>query len=144
MNIIEQAIELLESQISEELKEYVTSSESAETIFKLKLATKEREEFHVMFLDTKHGIIKTECLAIGTIDSASVYPREIARDALLCNAKAVILSHNHPSGDLNPSNADKEITGRIKQALDLFDIRLLDHIIVARKHTFSFANNGLI
>jgi DNA repair protein RadC len=80
----------------------------------------------------------------GTLDSASVYPREVVKLALHHNAAAIILAHNHPSGVCEPSQADKHITGRLKQALGLFDIRVLDHFIVGDGEPYSFAEHGLI
>ena len=80
----------------------------------------------------------------GTIDSASVYPREVVKEALRLNAAAVILSHNHPSGSPEPSQADKALTQRLKEALGLMEVRTLDHIIVAGAETVSFAEHGLI
>ena len=110
----------------------------------MKLSAEEREHFMVLFLDTRHRLIADEILFSGTIDGASVYPREVAKRALELNAAAVIFSHNHPSGDPEPSNADKMITQRLKSALDTLDIRSLDHIIVAGINTVSFAERGLM
>jgi len=96
----------------------------------LKLSGQEREVFAVLFLTTKHRLIGYEELFYGTIDGASVYPREVVKRALTLNAAAVIIAHNHPSGDATPSQADKKITIRLKDALALVDIRLLDHFVV--------------
>ena len=103
----------------------------------------EREHFVVLFLDSQHGVIETERLFSGTIDGAAVYPREIAKAALRRNAAAVILAHNHPSGLAEPSSADKRITDRIKAAMGLLDIRVLDHIIVG-DGCYSFAERGVL
>ncbi len=81
---------------------------------------------------------------LGTIDSSAVYPREIAKAALKHNAAALIIAHNHPSGDMTPSNADKQITTRIVDSMGLLDIRVLDHFIVGNDSPYSFAENGLL
>ncbi|HAS8160916.1 TPA: DNA repair protein RadC, partial [Vibrio vulnificus] len=103
----------------------------------------EREVFAVMFLDNQHRLIAFEELFFGTIDSASVYPREVLKAALKINAAALIFAHNHPSGDATPSQADKQITQRLKEALALVDIRVLDHIVVGDS-AISFAERGLL
>ncbi|MEZ8076857.1 DNA repair protein RadC, partial [Vibrio sp. FF112] len=103
----------------------------------------EREVFAVMFLDNQHHLISFEELFFGTIDSASVYPREVVKAALKTNAAAVIFAHNHPSGDATPSQADKRITQRLKDALALVDIRVLDHIVIGDS-AVSFAERGLL
>ncbi|MEX7575511.1 RadC family protein [Pseudomonas aeruginosa] len=109
-----------------------------------KLAGFEHEVFAVLFLDTQHRLIEYSELFRGTIDSASVYPREVLKEALRLNAAAVIISHNHPSGNPEPSEADKTLTQRLREALALVDVRTLDHIIVAGGSTISFAERGLI
>lgn len=102
------------------------------------------EVFACLFLDNQHRVIKLEELFRGTIDSASVYPREIAKRVLHHNAAAVIFAHNHPSGISEPSQADRHITDKLKQALALFDIRVLDHFIIGDGPPYSFAEHGLI
>jgi DNA repair protein RadC len=97
-----------------------------------------------MFLDNRHFLIAFEQMFRGTIDGTSVYPREVMKDALRHNAAAVILAHNHPSGDPNPSESDERITSRIKTALELVDIRLLDHIVVGKDKCISLAERGKI
>ena len=109
-----------------------------------KLAGLECEVFAVLFLDTRHRLVEYTEMFRGTIDSASVYPREVVKEALRLNAAAVILSHNHPSGDPEPSAADRALTQRLKDALALVDVRTLDHVIVAGASTASFAERGLI
>lgn len=99
--------------------------------------------FCVAFLDTRHGVIKFEEMFRGTIDGASVYPREVVKAALACNASAVIFAHNHPSGVSEPSLADQAITRRLKDALELVDIRVLDHLVIGTEIT-SFAERGLL
>ncbi|HBA65879.1 MAG TPA: hypothetical protein DCZ48_06835 [Methylococcaceae bacterium] len=102
------------------------------------------EVFACLFLDNQHRVLKLEELFRGTIDSASVYPREVAKAALQHNAAAVIFAHNHPSGICEPSQADRHITDKLKQALALFDIRVLDHFIIGDGLPYSFAEHGLI
>ena len=119
-----------------------TDPKTSEAFFQDKLAGLEREVFAVAFLDTRHRLIEYAELFQGTIDGAEVHPREVVRMALRCNAAAAILSHNHPSGDVTPSAADKAVTARLKQALALVDIRLLDHLIVGGQQTLSMASKG--
>ena len=102
------------------------------------------EVFCCLFLDTRHRLICYEELFQGTIDGASVHPREVVRRALHHNAAAVILAHNHPSGVAEPSDADQRITRRLKQALQLMDIRVLDHLVVGDRTAMSFAEHGLL
>jgi DNA repair protein RadC len=102
------------------------------------------EVFGCLFLDNQHRVIQFEELFRGTIDGANVYPREVVKKALAFNAAAVIFAHNHPSGVAEPSEADKHITIRLKQALNLIDIRVLDHFIVGDGEAYSFAEHGLI
>ena len=102
------------------------------------------EVFACLFLDNRHRVIKFEELFRGTIDAASVYPREVVKQALACNAAAVILAHNHPSGVAEPSNADRSLTRRLMDALALVDVRLLDHFVVGDGEPVSFAERGLI
>lgn len=103
-----------------------------------------REVFCCLFLDSQHALIRCEDLFWGTLDGAAVYPREVVRRALSLQAAAVIFAHNHPSGVAQPSQADRRITERLQAALALVDIRVLDHIIVARGDQFSFAEDGLL
>ncbi len=104
----------------------------------------EREVFGVMFLDNRHRLIALEEMFLGTIDGASVHPREVVKRALKLNAAAVILAHNHLSGVAEPSQADELITARIRDALALVDIRVLDHLVVGGTTVTSFAERGLI
>ena len=109
-----------------------------------KLAGFEHEVFAVLFLDTQHRLIEYVEMFHGTIDSTSVYPREVVKAAIRLNAAGVVVSHNHPSGDPEPSGADKALTQRLKDALALVDVRVLDHVIVAGSRTVSFAQCGLL
>jgi DNA repair protein RadC len=102
------------------------------------------EVFACLFLDNQHRVIQFEELFIGTLDSASVYPREVIKRALQHNAAAVIFAHNHPSGVVEPSPADKQLTIKLKQALALLDISVLDHFIIGDGQPYSFAEHGLL
>jgi len=104
----------------------------------------EHEVFCCLYLDKRHRLIQFEELFRGTIDGASVHPREIVKLALQKNAAAVIVAHNHPSGIAEPSHADEMITQRVKEALSLVDIRLLDHIIVGDGISVSLAERGIL
>jgi DNA repair protein RadC len=112
--------------------------------FRDKLGNQEREVFAAVMLDTRHRLIEYVELFFGTIDGAEVHPREVARCALRLNAAAVIVAHNHPSGEVTPSSADRAVTARLKQALALLDIRLLDHVIVGGSESLSLARQGLL
>lgn len=131
---------------SEQLQEAeVFSSASATRQFlRAQLRAEVREVFAVLYLDNQHRMLCYEPLFYGTIDGAAVYPREIVRRAIELHAAAVILAHNHPSGVAEPSDADTRITLRIREALALLDIRLLDHCVVAGPEVVSMAERGLI
>ena len=108
------------------------------------LAELEHEVFAVLFLDNRHRVICFDEMFTGTIDGASVHPREVVKRALRHNAAAVILAHNHPSGIPEPSRADISLTRRLTDALALVDVRVLDHIVVGGTETASFAERGLL
>jgi DNA repair protein RadC len=110
----------------------------------IKLGALEHELFAVLLLDTRHRLIEYVELFRGTIDGASVHPREVVKLALARNAAALVLAHPHPSGAAEPSQADELVTRRLREALALVDIRVLDHIIVAGGEAISFAERGLI
>jgi DNA repair protein RadC len=117
---------------------------STRQFLKHKLRDYDREVFACVFLDNQHRVITYEELFFGTIDSASVHPREVVKRALTHNAAAVILAHNHPSGVSEPSQSDQRITDRLKAALALIDTRVLDHMVVGDGEVTSFAELGLI
>lgn len=119
-----------------------TAPEQVKNFCRLHLGHLEHEAFGVLFLNNHHQLIEFKKLFRGTINAASVYPREVAKDALLCNAAALILTHNHPSGGCSPSDADRYITKKLIEAMSLFDIKILDHIIVSHRSTASFAELG--
>lgn len=120
----------------------VASPADSRRYFSARLGHRRRESFACLYLDTRHRPIDFQVLFEGTIDSAAVYPREILRHCLERDASAVIVGHNHPSGDPAPSHADVAITGRLKEALGLLEIRLLDHLIVAGRQCYSMAEHG--
>lgn len=120
-----------------------TSPGASKEFLCAKLAGLECEVFAVLFLDTQHRLIEYVEMFRGTIDGAPVYPREVVKEALRLNAAAVVLAHNHPSGSATPSSADKALTRRLREALNLMDIRMLDHIVVAGCTAVSMAEKGL-
>jgi DNA repair protein RadC len=109
-----------------------------------RLRDRPHEVFCCLFLDNRHRVLAFDELFRGTIDSTTVYPREVVKQALARNAAAVILAHNHPSGVAEPSDADRLITRRIRDALDLVDIRLLDHFVIGDGGCVSLAGRGLL
>lgn len=124
--------------------EKLTKPDDAAEFLRLSLANEKNEHFGVLFLTNKHQVICFERLFSGTIDGAAVYPRVVVQRALACNASAVIFAHNHPSDNCEPSEADRTITQRLKEALTLVDIRVLDHFIVSRSSWVSLAERGCI
>lgn len=111
---------------------------------KLQLQGHQNEHFAALYMDTKHRMMAYEVLFTGTVDGAEVHPRVIAQRALHHNAAAVVIAHNHPSGDPDPSTADRAITAKIKQTLSLVDVRLLDHFIIGQGDPVSMAARGLL
>lgn len=143
---LQACIEMTKRYLAEELKlsREFTNPDTARLYLQTELEMREREIFMVLFLDNQHRLIKQEEMFLGTINSAGVYPREIIKTALYCNAAALILAHNHPSGIANPSQADKNITSKIQQAAELMEIRVLDHFIIGKGCYFSFSEEGLL
>lgn len=140
---IKRALTLLDRHLRETGVAF-TSTQAARDWLKLKMAGLEREEFMVLYLNQQNQLIAHETLFAGSIGSTEVHPREVVKRALYFNAAAVILAHNHPSGDITPSQADKTITQRLVQALQLVDIRVPDHLIVGGTQILSFAEHGLL
>ena len=114
------------------------------TFLRLRLAERKNEVFGCLFLDNRHRILEVSELFQGTIDGASVHPRVVVQKALGFNAAAIIFFHNHPSGVAEPSRADEAITQRLKEALALIDVRVIDHFVVTAGEFVSFAERGLI
>ena len=140
---IREALTLLACQLREPGAAF-TSSNSVRDWLRLQLASLEREEFTALFLDNQHRLIAHETLFTGTISHTEVHPREVVKRALYFNAAAVIFAHNHPSGEVTQSQADKAITQRLLHALMLEEIRVLDHLIVGGTQILSFAEHGLL
>lgn len=140
------SLELARRHYGAALRAGISLSSRADTRRFLNAQLRDRpyEVFCCLHLDNRHRLIAFEELFRGTIDGASVHPREVLRQALAHNAAAVILAHNHPSGIAEPSRADELITLRLRDALSLVDIRVLDHLIVAGPDTLSLAERGLI
>ncbi len=122
----------------------LTSPRDVAEFLKSQLAHKDHEVFAVLFLDARHRLLRYEEMFRGTIDGATVYPREVVKRALHWNASAVILAHPHPSGVAEPSEADRSITQKLSRALMLIEVRLLDHIVVGGEHVTSMAERGLL
>lgn len=141
--IVAQALDILTKRLRKP-GNAISSPVCAKDYLRLQLLTEDREVFAVLFLDNRHRMIAFEKLFYGSIDSATVHTREIARYALRHNAATVILAHNHPSGDPSPSNADIHLTRRIRDALNLVEVRTLDHIIIGRDGCCAFSERGLI
>ena len=124
--------------------EAIRSPADTEGYLQARMRHLDHELFCCLFLDNRHRVLRFDELFRGTIDGTSVYPREVVKEALAVNAAAVILAHNHPSGVAEPSQADERITRRLKAALDLVDIRLLDHLIIGDGRATSLASRGLL
>lgn len=143
---LQAALELGKRYLESTLKREHVLSRPKDTrdYLKARLRAYPHEVFACLFLDNRHRVICFEELFTGTIDGASVHPREVVKRALYHNAAAVILAHNHPSGVAEPSRADQSITQRLKAALSLVDIRILDHFVIGDGETVSFAERGLL
>lgn len=140
-SLVESALSAMEAQIN-----YTKPIDPdwAKDYARLNLATLPYECFGVFFLDSQHRFISHEVMFRGTLTQTSVYPREIARASLLINAAAVIIYHNHPSGSLEPSMADRALTKTLRDALKLIDVNVLDHLVVSVEGVTSFAERGLM
>lgn len=120
----------------------ISDPTAAAQFLRMRLAGLGHEEFHVLWLDTRHHILAVDLLSRGSLTGAEVHAREVVKAALRHNAAACILSHNHPSGQAEPSAADRAITRRLQEALQLIDVRILDHIVVGAGGSVSFAARG--
>lgn len=141
-DILQEAQRILLSRIKE--RPALKDPAAVKSYLSAALAGKEKEEFWALLLDTQHRVIAAVTLSVGTIDGASVYPREVVKTVLEHNAAAVIFSHNHPSTVAEPSAADRSLTERLKSALAQIDVRVLDHIVVGGATCVSFAERGWI
>ncbi|WP_165312558.1 RadC family protein [Vibrio ziniensis] len=143
---LQASLEITQRYLAETLKrgDALTSPQQTQLYLSSVLRDRQREAFYILFLDNQHRVIQDEILFEGTIDAASVYPREVVKRALHYNAAALILAHNHPSGVAEPSQSDRRITNRICDALALVDIRVLDHFVIGDGEIVSFAERGWI
>ena len=143
---LQAVLEMTQRYLAETLKrgDALTSPQQTKLYLSSVLRDRQREAFYILFLDNQHRVIRDEILFEGTIDAASVYPREVVKRALHHTAAAVILAHNHPSGVAEPSQADRRITDRLRDALGLVEIRVLDHFVVGDGEVVSFAERGWI
>lgn len=142
-DIIDQALAVLATRIRKP-GQALTSLDDTANYLKLQLAHLDYEVFFCLFLDTKHRVIDGQTLFNGTINGCSVHPRVVVKKCLSMNAAAVIFTHNHPSGGTEPSDADRDITTKLQSALELFDIKVLDHIVIGGVDHVSFAERGLL
>lgn len=140
---IRRAINLLEKYLRQPGVSF-TSSAAARDWLRLQLAEQEREVFMVLYLDNQHCLLGSETLFAGSINHVQIHPREVVKSALRFNAAAVVLAHNHPSGDPEPSQCDRNITGRLKEVLALVDVKTLDHLVIGSEDIVSFAERGWI
>ena len=140
--VIEQALGILTKRCAH--GEAFSSPHDIRRFLQLKLGARKNECFGVIFLDRRHCLLRFAELFEGTIDGASVYPRVVVQHVFEANAAAVVLYHNHPSGLSEPSAADRSLTTRLKEALALIDVKVLDHFIVTASDCYSFAEHGLL
>ncbi len=140
--VLELATEILESRIC--YGDSIISAEHAQEYLRCKLALLEHEVFAVLFLDSKHRLLASKIMFEGSISSCSVYPREILKEALRRNTAAVIFGHNHPSGSVQPSQCDHKLTQDLVTALELVEVRVLDHIIVGVEDVYSMAEHAVL
>lgn len=143
---LQAVMEMARRHLSEGLQQgdLLNSADTARQYVRAQLRHQSREVFAVLFLDNQHRLLAYKELFYGTIDGASVYPREVVKQALAQNAAAVILAHNHPSGVAEPSQSDLRLTERLQSALELIDVRVLDHFVVGDTDVVSFAQQGLL
>ena len=141
--VIDKALKILEERLKKPGRGF-SSPGDTKSYLMLKLAELEHEVFSILYLDTRHRLIEYVELFRGTVNGASVHPREVVKEALKRNAAAVIFAHNHPSGVPEPSEADKHLTNKLSDALRVLDVRVLDHIIVGGMETISFSERGLV
>lgn len=141
---LDHAAQILKSKLFINEQPALTSPELVKTYCQTSLAAKEHEVFGVIFLDSQHRVRATEEMFTGTIDAASIYPREVVKAALSRNSAAVIFYHNHPSGVAEPSQSDRRITRSLTDALALVDVRVLDHFVISHEEVVSFAERGWI
>ena len=143
--ILRRAARIIEGAVREQPDKYrITSPDVLRTYLMARLTSRQSEVFCVLFLDNRHKIIEFREMFQGTIGAATVHPREVVKACLEVNAAAAIFAHNHPSGVAEPSLADVEITRKLAGALDLFDIRVIDHMIIGDNCATSLAERGML
>jgi len=143
---LQAVLEMARRHLSASMKEgdLLTSPNLVRAYLSAQLRHQQHEIFAVLFLDSQHRLIAYDEIFFGTIDGASIYPREVVKKALARNAAAAILAHNHPSGIAEPSQSDRRITQRLQEALDLVGVRVIDHMVVGDREVISFAERGLL
>jgi DNA repair protein RadC len=141
-DVLEAASEILLEKVRRQ--GVMDSPAAVKQFLQARLGSLDHERLEVLWLDSQRGLIAVETLAIGTLNQAPVYPREVVKAALRHNADAAVLAHNHPSGHAEPSGADRSITERLKQALGLIDVRVVDHLVVSATACVSFAERGWV
>lgn len=147
ITLLSAIMEISKRLLSEELKDKeitLTMSNHVKQYLQLHFHNRKYEAFVVLFLDASNHLIAEKELFRGTLTRASIYPREVVKEALSLNAASVILSHNHPSGSPTPSQADIDLTHQLKEALQLVDVMVLDHIVIAGNSSCSFVEQGLL
>ncbi len=140
IKVLELASSIIENKIR--TTQVLTNPDLTREFLKMKMCHLEHEIFGIIFVDAQHKVIEFKEMFRGTIDSASVYPREVLKEVLALNAAAVILTHNHPSGIAEPSEADRRMTTKLKNALAVIDVAVLDHMVVGLNEVVSFAERG--
>jgi len=143
---LQAVLEMSRRHLAERLQrgEVLSSSNDTKRYLQARLRDLPHEVFCALFLDNKHRVLAFEEMFNGTLNGAAVYPRELVKRALQLNAAAVILAHNHPSGVAEPSRADETLTARLKEAFQLVDVRLLDHLVIGDGEIVSFSERGLL
>lgn len=139
--IVARAIRILMKELSVP-GELMTAPSTVKRYLSLRLARKEHEVFGALWLNAQNKLISDEVIFFGTLNQTAVHPREVVKKALACNAASLVCYHNHPSGNAAPSEADRHLTTMLQNALQLIEVRLLDHIIVGGLDTYSFAEHG--
>lgn len=143
-SIIDRAKSIIMSQLQEKEVTYIQASKDVKNYLSMEFNGEKREKFCCLFLDQSHKFIECRTLFYGTVNQCNVYPREVLRACIILNASAIILAHNHPSGNLEASEADKAITKNIQEAASMIDVRVLDHFIVSGLDSLSFVEKGYL
>lgn len=142
--LIERAIRCLEDRLIKNTGQILSSSHDVKNYLKLQIAKEKNEVFAVLFLNSRHQLLAFEKLFFGTVNQAVVYPRRVVQKVIDHNAAAVIVAHNHPSGNSKPSREDMEITKQLYSILQIIDVKLIDHVIITSQDAYSFAEFNLM